>query len=90
MITSYKFTDTQQLLIKPFERLGFVISFILITALSQVVAYFVVYQPAFDILWEQSQMQYGIVAGIIRGINLSTFQPDQRHCLRNNGLVNFF
>ncbi|MEQ8467274.1 hypothetical protein [Coleofasciculus sp. E1-EBD-02] len=67
MSTSYNFADAQQLLIKPFERLKFVILFILITALSQVAAYFVESQPAFDLLWEQSQLQYGVVIGLIRG-----------------------
>ncbi|MEQ9482154.1 hypothetical protein [Coleofasciculus sp. F4-SAH-05] len=67
MPTSYNFADTQQLLIKPFERLKFVIIFILITALSHVVAYFVYSQPAFDLLWEESPIQYGVVIGIMQG-----------------------
>jgi hypothetical protein len=68
MHTSYNFTDAQKLLIKPFERLSFVIVFILVTGLSQVVAYFVCTQPKFYILWEQSQIQYGIAAGIVAGV----------------------
>ncbi|MEQ9622348.1 hypothetical protein [Coleofasciculus chthonoplastes] len=67
MPTSYNFADTQQLLIKPFERLKFVIIFILITALSHVVAYFVYSQPAFNLLWEESPIQYGVVIGLIQG-----------------------
>ena len=67
MPTSYNFADAQRFLIKPFERIGFVIIFVLITGLSQVVAYFVSLQPPFDLLWERSQMQYGIVIGIIAG-----------------------
>ncbi|NJK53635.1 MAG: hypothetical protein HC936_14020 [Leptolyngbyaceae cyanobacterium SU_3_3] len=46
----------------------------MITGLSQVVAYFVFLQPPFDLLWERSQMQYGIVTGIIAGILTGTCQ----------------
>jgi hypothetical protein len=67
MHTSYNFTDAQRLLIKPFERLGFVIVFVLTTGLSQVVAYLVFHQPAFGLLWESNRIQYGIVTGIITG-----------------------
>lgn len=67
MPTSYNFADVQQLLIKPFERLKFVIIFILITALSHVVAYFIYSQPTFGLLGEQSQIQYGLATGLIRG-----------------------
>lgn len=74
MPTSYNFADAQRLLIKPFERLGFVIIFVLTTGLSQVLTHFVSSQPAFDLLWERSQIQYGIATGIIAGMFIGASQ----------------
>ena len=68
MHTSYNFADAQRMLIKPFERVGFVTIFVLTTGLSQFVADLVSRQPTFDLLWERSQMQYGIATGIIAGM----------------------
>lgn len=48
--------------------------FILTTGLSQVVGHFVSNQPTFDLLWERSQMQYGIATGIIVGMFIGASQ----------------
>jgi len=74
MNTSYNFADAHRLLIKPFDRLGFIVIFILTTGLSQVVAYFVCHQSTFDLLLERSQMQYGIATGIIAGMFIGASQ----------------
>jgi hypothetical protein len=74
MNTSYNFMEAQRLLIKPFERLEFVTIFVLTTGLSQVLANLITRQPTFDLLWERSQIQYGIAAGIITGVLIGASQ----------------
>lgn len=74
MRTAYNFLEAQRLLIKPFERLRFVIVFVVTTGLSQVLANLITHQPTFDILWERSQIQYGIAAGIITGVLIGACQ----------------
>jgi hypothetical protein len=68
MSTSYSFTDTQKALIKPFDRIKFIIAFIFLTIASQLVAhYFVAAQPAFQLLRERSYIQYSVASGAIFG-----------------------
>ena len=67
MSETYSFTVAQRLLIKPFERVRFVVFFILYTSLCQGILFFIFQQPAFDALWKQSKYQYAIVTGIITG-----------------------
>jgi hypothetical protein len=74
IVSPYSFANSQKLLIKPFERLRFAIVFIIATILSQIVAFFISAQPAFDLLWDRSQIQYGIVTGIIAGVLLGASQ----------------
>ncbi|HLO88623.1 MAG TPA: hypothetical protein VK203_26935 [Nostocaceae cyanobacterium] len=74
MLSKYNFADAQRLLIKPFERLWFVIIFILATSLSRVAADFICSQPAFDLLLEQNPIQHGIATGIITGTFIGAFQ----------------
>ena len=68
MLSSYNFADAQKLLIKPFERVRFVITFVMTTILGQILAYFIILTPAFYLLWERSPMQYGIATGIVTGM----------------------
>ena len=74
IFTPYSFANSQKLLIKPFDRLRFVLVFITATILSQIAASFISNQPAFDLLWERSQIQSGIVTGIISGVLLGASQ----------------
>jgi hypothetical protein len=74
IFTPYSFANSQTLLIKPFDRLRFVLVFITVTILSSIAASFISTQPAFDLLWERSQIQYGIVTGIISGVLLGASQ----------------
>lgn len=74
MNNSYNFAEAQKLLIKPFERLGFVIIFVLTTGLSQILANLVIRQPSFNLLWERSPIQYAIVSGIITGVLIGASQ----------------
>lgn len=74
MRTSYNFSEAQQLLIKPFERLVFVIVFVLTTGSSQILAHLFIHQPTFNLLWERSPIQYGIASGIITGVLIGASQ----------------
>ena len=74
MATSYSFAKAQHLIIKPFERIGFITLFVLMSILSKFIAAFIYSQPTFELLWEQSQMQYGIASGIISGTFIGAAQ----------------
>jgi hypothetical protein len=74
MPAPYSFADTQRLVIKPFERGGFIMLFIIVTYLSQLLAEFIFAQSVFNPLWESSQLQYGIITGIISGFFTGTVQ----------------
>jgi hypothetical protein len=75
MHTSYNFADAQQLLIKPFDRLRFVLTFVLTVGLSEVIAYWICSLPQFlNNLSERSPIQYGIVTGLIIGAFIGTAQ----------------
>lgn len=74
IFTPYSFANSQTLLIKPFDRLRFVLVFIIATILSRIAADFISTQPAFDLLWERSQIQYGIVTSFIAGVLVGASQ----------------
>jgi|GEM_PF-4824866 len=65
---TYKFTEAQQLLIKPFDRLKFIIFFILTTNLVQIITNFILNQRGLDFLWDnENQYLIAIITGIITG-----------------------
>ncbi|MEO1403186.1 MAG: hypothetical protein AAFV72_18330 [Cyanobacteria bacterium J06635_1] len=66
MPRSYRFAAAQRLLIKPFDRPGFIALFILATSLSQWAAQFVGSRPAFNQVYDNSPLRYAIAAGPIR------------------------
>lgn len=74
IFTPYSFANSQKLLIKPVDRLRFVLVFIAATILSSNIAFFISDQPAFALLWERSQIQYGFLTGIISGVLIGASQ----------------
>ncbi|NES19133.1 MAG: hypothetical protein F6K41_09410 [Symploca sp. SIO3E6] len=73
--SSYKFTDAQQLLIKPFDRTKFIILFIVATLLAEIIIFFITKQGFFEVLWPiQNQYLIAIIIGTITGSITGTFQ----------------
>lgn len=74
MPSSYSFAAAQRLLIKPFERPGFIALFILATCVSQWGAQFVVSRPTFEQAYDYSPLRYAIATGLILGSLLGAAQ----------------
>jgi hypothetical protein len=71
---AYRFSTAQRLLIKPFERVRFLILFILATGLAQWSGILIASQPSLSLLWQRSPLQYGIVMGILIGTLMGAAQ----------------
>ena len=74
---SYNFLESQRLLIKPFERILFVIAFILVTVVSQIICYWIFNQVISDTLAKDNSIyftQYSILYASISGLFLGFAQ----------------
>jgi hypothetical protein len=74
MSTLYNFVDAQRLLIKPFDRIWFIVIFVSMTAICRSIADLCWSQPIFDLVWEQNKITFSICSEIITGTMVGFFQ----------------
>ena len=74
MPISYNFANAQRLVIKPFDRLGFISLYLFATVVSIYAANIVTGQAPFVHLWQQNPMQFIIIAGLIGGTFMGAAQ----------------
>ncbi|WP_299492709.1 hypothetical protein [Acaryochloris sp. IP29b_bin.137] len=74
MPISYSFANAQRLVIKPFDRLGFISLYTFVTVASIFATNFITEQPPFIQLWQQNPMQYSIISGLVSGTVMGAAQ----------------
>jgi hypothetical protein len=68
MSMPYSFADAQTLLVKPFDRLGLILTFILASGCAHALSELIISTPNIDELLSENPIQYGIITGLITGL----------------------